>query len=166
MLDNCPHDWLFKQVAAIVHHGGAGTTAIGLRLGKPTVIVPFFGDQAFWGTMVHAAAAGPEPIPFKFLTSERLAGAICVALSPGATSAAVTLAERMSHEDGAETAARSFHRMLPLKRMRCAIYPKKLAVWRVRRTDIIISSFVAIVLLEHKILKAKDLKPYSPVEHD
>lgn len=41
---DCPHEWLFQQVAAVVHHGGAGTTACGLRYGKPTTIVPFFGE--------------------------------------------------------------------------------------------------------------------------
>ena len=46
-IGNCPHDWLFQQCAALVHHGGAGTTAAGLRTGRPTVVVPFFGDQAF-----------------------------------------------------------------------------------------------------------------------
>jgi UDP:flavonoid glycosyltransferase YjiC (YdhE family) len=162
MLGNCPHDWLFKQVSAVVHHGGAGTTAIGLRLGRPTVIVPFFGDQAFWARMVYAAGAGPEPQPFKTLTAEKLAQAIQVALAPEATEAAAKLAERMRQEEGAPTAAQSFHRMLPLKKMRCAIHPKKLAVWRIRRTNIIISSFVAIVLLEHKLIKAKDVKPYLP----
>jgi UDP:flavonoid glycosyltransferase YjiC (YdhE family) len=44
-LGNVPHDWLFQHVSAVCHHGGAGTTAIGLRCGKPTIIVPFFGDQ-------------------------------------------------------------------------------------------------------------------------
>jgi hypothetical protein len=48
MLDNTPHDWLFPKVSAVIHHGGAGTTAIGLKCGKPTMIVPFFGDQPFW----------------------------------------------------------------------------------------------------------------------
>ncbi|CAF3903248.1 unnamed protein product, partial [Rotaria sp. Silwood1] len=43
-IGNCPHDWLFQHVAAVCHHGGAGTTAAGLRAGKPTIIVPFFGD--------------------------------------------------------------------------------------------------------------------------
>lgn len=44
---NVPHDWLFAEgrVAAVCHHGGAGTTAAGLRLGVPTIVVPFFGDQ-------------------------------------------------------------------------------------------------------------------------
>lgn len=43
-IDDCPHEWLFQQVAAVVHHGGAGTTACGLRYGRPTTIVPFFGE--------------------------------------------------------------------------------------------------------------------------
>jgi hypothetical protein len=44
---NIPHDWLFAEgrVKAVCHHGGAGTTAIGLRNGLPTIVVPFFGDQ-------------------------------------------------------------------------------------------------------------------------
>lgn len=50
MLENTPHDWLFPRCSAVVHHGGAGTTAIGLRCGKSTMIVPFFGDQPFWGS--------------------------------------------------------------------------------------------------------------------
>ena len=160
MLGNCPHDWLFKHVSAVVHHGGAGTTAIGLRLGRPTVIVPFFGDQAFWARMVHAAGAGPEPQPFKTLTAERLANAIKVALAPEVTAKAAALAKAMENEEGAPTAAKSFHRMLPLRKMRCAIYPNKLAVWKVRRTNIVISSYVAIVLLEHQVLKARDIKPH------
>ena len=48
LLGPCPHSWLFPRVAAVVHHGGAGTTAAGLRAGKPTMICPFFGDQHFW----------------------------------------------------------------------------------------------------------------------
>jgi UDP:flavonoid glycosyltransferase YjiC (YdhE family) len=43
-LDDCPHEWLFQHVCAVVHHGGAGITACGLRNGKPTIIVPFFGE--------------------------------------------------------------------------------------------------------------------------
>ena len=52
ILGNVPHDWLFDKVSAVVHHGGAGTTAIGLLKAKPTVIVPFFGDQPFWGMIM------------------------------------------------------------------------------------------------------------------
>jgi UDP:flavonoid glycosyltransferase YjiC (YdhE family) len=47
MLGNCPHDWLFQRVSCVVHHGGAGTNAAGIACGRPTVVVPFFGDQQF-----------------------------------------------------------------------------------------------------------------------
>ncbi|MEM8600778.1 MAG: glycosyltransferase, partial [Bacteroidota bacterium] len=60
-LPTAPHGWLFPRMAAVVHHGGAGTTAAGLRAGCPSVVCPFFGDQPFWGRRVHALGAGPEP---------------------------------------------------------------------------------------------------------
>lgn len=71
-----PHDWLFPQMAAAVHHGGAGTTGAALRAGKPTIICPFVGDQTFWGRRVAALGAGPVPIPLRKLTAEKLAEAI------------------------------------------------------------------------------------------
>jgi sterol 3beta-glucosyltransferase len=74
--ESVPHSWLFSQVAAVVHHGGAGTTAAGLRAGVPSIVIPFFGDQLFWGQRVAALGVGTEPIPRKKLTVERLAQAI------------------------------------------------------------------------------------------
>jgi UDP:flavonoid glycosyltransferase YjiC (YdhE family) len=76
VVDSVPHAWLFPRVAAVVHHGGAGTTAAGLRAGVPTVIIPFFGDQPFWGARIAELGVGPDPIPRKKLTAERLAQAI------------------------------------------------------------------------------------------
>ncbi|MBZ0276030.1 MAG: glycosyltransferase, partial [Anaerolineae bacterium] len=52
MIDSAPHSWLFPRMAAVVHHGGAGTTAAGLRAGVPSLIIPHFGDQMFWGARV------------------------------------------------------------------------------------------------------------------
>lgn len=75
-IDGAPHSWLFPRMAAVVHHGGAGTTAAGLRAGKPSLICPFFGDQPFWGRRVHALGAGPAPIAQKDLTVENLTAAL------------------------------------------------------------------------------------------
>lgn len=68
VIQSAPHEALFPRVAAVVHHGGAGSTAAGLRAGKPTLICPFFGDQPFWGHLVHEQGLGPEPLPQKQLT--------------------------------------------------------------------------------------------------
>lgn len=76
VLRDVPHGWLFPRVAAVVHHGGAGTTAQGLRHGRPTIICPFAGDQRFWGDRVARLGAGPAPIPQKKLDSAVLAAAI------------------------------------------------------------------------------------------
>lgn len=75
-IDTAPHDWLFPRMAAVVHHGGAGTTAAGLRAGRPTLICPFAMDQPFWGKRVHALGAGPAPIAQKALTADKVAQAL------------------------------------------------------------------------------------------
>jgi sterol 3beta-glucosyltransferase len=71
-----PHSWLFPHMAAIVHHGGAGTTAAALRAGVPSVIVPYFADQPFWAHWVYQLGASPKPIPRDKLTTHNLAAAI------------------------------------------------------------------------------------------
>ena len=80
LLGRVPHAWLFPQVAAVVHHGGAGTTATGLRAGRPSVVCPFFGDQYFWARRVHALGVGPAPVPQRRLTADRLASALSEAV--------------------------------------------------------------------------------------
>ncbi|MCP4593378.1 MAG: glycosyltransferase family 1 protein, partial [bacterium] len=65
LIESVPHDWLFPRTAAVVHHGGAGTTGAGLRAGVPGIVVPFGGDQPFWARRVEALGVGPAPIPRK-----------------------------------------------------------------------------------------------------
>ena len=100
-----PHDWLFPQVAAVVHHGGAGTTAAGLRAGVPSINIPFFGDQPFWGQRVADLGVGPQPIPRKQLTVERLAQALQTAIHDSAMrQRARVLGEQIQSENGVQRA--------------------------------------------------------------
>ncbi len=106
-LDYAPHSWLFPRMAAVVHHGGAGTTAAGLRAGAPSILVPHFADQPFWGRRVRALGVGPDFIPQKQLTAEKLARAIQIAVSDEAMRArAAALGEAIRAEDGVGDAVR------------------------------------------------------------
>ncbi len=101
MIDSIPHDWLFPRVAAVVHHGGAGTTAAGLRAGVPSVVVPFLIDQPFWGRRVYDLGVGPAPIPRSKLTVDRLAQAIQEAVTNGSMrQRAASLGSKIQAEDG------------------------------------------------------------------
>lgn len=103
-VDSVPHDWLFPRVRAVVHHGGAGTTAAGLRAGKPTLIVYFGGDQRFWGDRVCRAGAGPRPVARKGLTAKRLTRALELLEDARLQQNAAQIARRLSQEDGCENA--------------------------------------------------------------
>lgn len=101
MVDSIPHSWLFPRMAALVHHGGAGTTAAGLRAGVPSILIPFFGDQPFWGQRVAELGVGPNPIPRKQLTAQRLAEAISTAITDGSMrQRAACLGAKIQAEDG------------------------------------------------------------------
>lgn len=158
MLGNVPHDWLFQHVSAVVHHGGAGTTAAGIATGKPTVVVPFFGDQPFWGAMVARAGAGPIPIPYKQLTAEKLAAALTEALKPETLERAKELGEKIKEENGAEVGGKSFHDMLDVDHLRCSLAPSRVAIWRVKRTQTRLSALAANVLATEGLISFSDLK--------
>jgi len=74
--DDVPHEWLFPRVRAVIHHGGAGTTSAGLRYGKPTLVIPFAGDQPFWGHQVYRNGCGPKPIPLSDLSVAKMTKAL------------------------------------------------------------------------------------------
>lgn len=106
VVDDVPHAWLFPRVDAVVHHGGVGTFAEGLRAGRPTVVVAFFADQPFWGKTNERLGTGPRALRRKGLTAAALAGAIEAAVStPSYREAASELAARLAREDGAARAA-------------------------------------------------------------
>lgn len=112
VIESAPHDALFPRCAAVVHHGGAGTTAAGLRAGRPTVICPFFGDQPFWGRRVHALGAGPGPVKQTDLTAATLAARIDAATtSASMRRRAEAIGEAIRAEDGVANAVAFIERV-------------------------------------------------------
>lgn len=100
------HALLFPRVAAVVHHGGAGTTAAALRAGRPNVVLPLLGDQLYWGSRLAAVGAAEEPIPLRSVTPEDLAGRIARACSdPDLSAAAKGMSLTLAQEHGVEEAA-------------------------------------------------------------
>ncbi|OCT50767.1 hypothetical protein CLCR_06697 [Cladophialophora carrionii] len=145
MLGNVPHDWLFQHVSCVVHHGGAGTTAAGIALGRPTE-----------------------------LTADRLADAILQALKPETLTRAKELGDLIKEEKGTDVGAASFHAQLDIENLRCALAPSRPAVWTVRtatskgRTaaaDIRLSAFAATVLSNEGLLDVNALTTHRPCEH-
>ncbi|KAF7586636.1 hypothetical protein BBP40_008546 [Aspergillus hancockii] len=155
-----------ENVLLLVHHGGAGTTAAGLVLGRPTVIVPFFGDQPFWGSIVARAGAGPQPVPYKQLTAEKLAEAINKALEPSTLEKAEEIGKGMRTEKGVRNAVCSFHQHLDLHRLRCAICPTRPAVWWHSQLHVRLSAFAASALVETGLVNPHDLELYRSKEYD
>ena len=110
-IDYAPYGWLFPRMAAVVHHGGSGTTGLGLRAGIPSIVVPFLFDQFYWGRRIAALGVGPRPVPYRRLSAERLAGAIRIAVSDtGIKRRAAVLGERIRAERGLENAVRAIER--------------------------------------------------------
>ena len=158
MLGNVPHDWLFEHVSAVVHHGGAGTTAAGIAHSKPTVVVPFFGDQPFWGAMIAKAGAGPEPIHHKELTADNLAEAITFALKPETLERAKELGARISKEMGSDSGGKSFHDAIDTDKIRCSVSPSRTAIWRDKKTGVRLSGFAAAVLGNEGLIDYANLR--------
>ena len=107
LVNDIPHEWLFPQMAVVVHHGGAGTTAAGFKAGVPSIVVPFAFDQPFWGNLVYKLGVGPKPIPRKKLTVKKLVDAINSVLdSTKFKEKATALSEKLKAEDGVATAVK------------------------------------------------------------
>jgi sterol 3beta-glucosyltransferase len=113
ILKYAPHSWLFPRMAAVVHHGGAGTTAAGLRAGVPTIITPIIGDQPFWGQRLYELGVGTKPIPHGKLTAEKLAAAIQEATTDRAMQErAAELGRKIAVEDGVGEAVKAVKEFL------------------------------------------------------
>jgi sterol 3beta-glucosyltransferase len=112
-----PHETVFRRMAAVVHHGGAGTTAAAVRAGVPQVVCPFVADQPFWGERMHRLGVAPAPIAQSRLTVPALAAAIRRVVSDLAMSdAARRLGEQVRTENGVDTAVDLLEQAVPGRR--------------------------------------------------
>ncbi len=104
------HSWLFPKCAAVVHHGGAGSTAASLDAGVPTVICSYFADQPFWGDRVKKLGVGTS-FPATRLTPQRLSAALREVLTPEVKARAAALGEKLRAEDGTRAAVDALERI-------------------------------------------------------
>ncbi len=112
-IDYAPYDWLFPRMAMVIHHGGSGTTAFGLRSGRPSCTVPFVFDQHYWGERIAELGVGPKPIRYKDLTVNRLMVAIYVGINNSQIrQKAVELSEKIKAENGIQNALIIFEKLL------------------------------------------------------
>ena len=106
LIESIPHSWLFPKMKIVIHHGGAGTTATGLRAGKPTIIIPHNADQPAWGQRIFELGVGSKPIKKTKLTADNLASAILFAQQPNIISKAEKLGQELRKENGVKNAVK------------------------------------------------------------
>jgi len=112
LLDGAPHEWLFPRMGAVIHHGGAGTTAAGLRAGVPSGVVAHMADQPYWGGRVYEMGVGAKPIMRHKLTSDKLAKIInTLVKSPAIKENATQLGTKLRAENGVENAVHAISRI-------------------------------------------------------
>ncbi|MGN6229749.1 MAG: glycosyltransferase [Trinickia sp.] len=111
VIGDTPHAWLFPRVSLVVHHGGAGTTHSATRSGKPSVVVPFAGDQFFWADRLHRLGVAAAAVDGNAPTAAAFARAIEFASLSATQARAERLAAAMRHEDGLHTAVAAIERL-------------------------------------------------------
>lgn len=166
VVDDVPHEWLFSRVSAVVYHGGAGTTSMALKHGRPAVVVSIYGDSAFWGNRIASAKVGIAPIAYKNLTTDRLADTIKELLRPEHKVAAEKMAKKVEGDfDGVENIVQSILRTLSqYNRHRCTVLRDLPAVWKHKKFDLRLSTVAAYTLVEEGAIEQKDLDLLYPVK--
>lgn len=113
LVDNVPHAWLFPHMRALIHHGGAGTTATGARAGVPASVVAHMADQPYWGRRLFDLGVGARPIRRKQLSAARLAHAICTMTEhPHIAAQAQELGRAVERERGVANAVQAVQQLV------------------------------------------------------
>lgn len=107
-VDSIPHDWLFPQIDAAVHHGGSGTTGASLRAGLPTIIKPFFGDQFFYANRVEDLGVGVNMRKLNVVQFSKALREVCY--NERIISKAADLGKRIRNEHGVQAAINVIYR--------------------------------------------------------
>ncbi|CAG8600636.1 7585_t:CDS:10 [Funneliformis caledonium] len=160
-LKSVPHDWMFPRVDAVIHHGGAGTTAAGLRAGIPTIIKPFFGDQFFWGDRIENMGIG---FCLKKLSVDKFSDYLVkVTTDKKMIEKAALVGKNIRSEDGVKNAIQAIYRDLEDAKQR--IHSQRI------RTDNNTSTYNVFGNLEEKIdfnnaAKALSLSALNPLNQD
>jgi sterol 3beta-glucosyltransferase len=113
VVDDLSYPELFDRVTAVVHHGGAGTTALGLRHGRPSMAIPAIADQFFWGHRMQALGVGPRPLALRQLMQPELALRMRGLVEDQRyLERATILSNQLANEDGVANAVAALDRML------------------------------------------------------
>jgi len=109
VIEEVSHQWLFSRVSAVIHHGGAGTVAAAVRAAVPSIIIPFFFDQNFWGKRLTSLGVGPKPISEKELSVEAIAQTVTTSVEEKKFQLKLEkLSRKVSEEKGLENAVKAF----------------------------------------------------------
>lgn len=111
-IDAIPHAWLFPRMAAVIHHGGSGTTHSALRAGKPSIVMPFAGDQPFWAARLQRLGVAPAALSTTHPEAKAIAAALDFTGNPGVVARAAELGRNMAREDGLATAVATIEKLL------------------------------------------------------
>lgn len=110
ILNNAPFDWLFPQMSMLIHHGGAGTTAIGVKSGIPNLIIPSIAEQRFWCNQIYKIGAAPKCVHRNKVSTAKIVAAINeMTNNKMMRLKAQQLALKIRQENGVETAANLVH---------------------------------------------------------
>ena len=117
VIRSAPHDALFKHVSAVVHHGGSGTTAAGLKAGRPTLVCYSTFDQPYWGRRIFTLGLGPKPQALKRLVADRFAAGLKELVSNESfCERAAETAQVIAAEDGLSTSVKIIESLRPRRR--------------------------------------------------
>ncbi|KAE8332618.1 glycosyltransferase family 1 protein [Aspergillus sergii] len=158
LADSIPHAWLLPRVAVVVHSGSADQSALVLRYGKPSVVIPHTADQLSRGITLSSIGAAATPITSNMFPPDALYQALEFCLRPDVQESTRVVQKQVHNESGLESAVKAFYRWLPPQAQRCDITNQNLAMYQIwNRPSMRISPEAAAVLLEEQLIKQTDI---------